>query len=224
MIRVVIRFVRHIIQHICAKVKYYRKCEFDFSSIISKKSCFEGANKIYSNSSFSGSLGYGSYVGPFCSIDCHVGRFTSIAPFVKTNSGVHPITNPYATTCPMFFSTRKQCGYTFAKRAMFNEFKGNVVIGNDCWIGENVFIAGGVEIGDGAVVLAGATVVDDIPPYSVVGGVPAKIIRYRYDDETIKLLMDFKWWNRDLTWLRDNWELLCDINKLLLVIKGGSNL
>ena len=87
-------------------------------------------------------------------------------------------------------------------------------IGSDCWIGENVFIVGGVNIGDGAVVLAGAVVTRDVPPYAIVGGLPAKILKFRYDEETIRWLLKFQWWNKELNWLKKNWELLCDITKL----------
>ena len=97
---------------------------------------------------------------------------------------------------------------------MFNESKGGVNIGNDCWIGQHVFIVGGVTIGDGAVVYAGAVVTKDVPPYAIVGGVPARIIRYRYDQETIDWLLRIKWWEHDIEWFEENWELLNDINKL----------
>ena len=97
---------------------------------------------------------------------------------------------------------------------MFNEMKEVVNIGNDCWIGENVFLVGGINIGDGAVILAGAVVTADVPAYAIVGGIPAKIIKYRYDENTIQLLQKFKWWNKDISWLKENWELLCNIEQL----------
>ncbi|MBP5724834.1 MAG: CatB-related O-acetyltransferase [Bacteroidales bacterium] len=209
-----ISFVKHLIKHIYQKFKWQGKCQFDFTCNIDKKSIFEGANKIYPNTYFNGAMGYGSYIGPNSILDANIGRFTSIAPFVRTNNGIHPYTSPYATTCPMFFSTQKQNGHCFADKMMFEEFKPKPQIGNDCWIGENVFICGGVKIGDGAVVFAGAMVTKDVPPYAVVGGVPAKIIKYRFDESTIKFLLDFQWWNKDIQWLQANWKLLNDIEKL----------
>lgn len=177
-------------------------------------STFEGANRIFNNTSFKGHLGYGSFIGENSNLQGVVGRFTSIAPFVDWNPGAHPYQSPYVSTCPMFFSTHKQTGTTFANRQCFVEYKGGVTIGNDCWIGQHVFLVGGVTIGDGAVVLAGAVVTKDVPPYAIVGGVPAKIIRYRYDEATIKWLLEIKWWNNDIKWFEDNWKLLNDIDKL----------
>ena len=72
----------------------------------------------------------------------------------------------------------------------------------------------GVCIGNGAIVAAGSVVTKDVPDYSIVGGVPAKIIRYRYDEETIKFLLTTQWWNNTEEWFKENWKLLADIDKL----------
>lgn len=215
-----IKFIKHIANHIWCKIKFGSKCSFDLSSYIARDASFEGANKIYPRTHFMGTMGYGSYIGPDCVINAYIGRFTSVAPYVMTNTGIHPIGWPFATTSPMFFSTHKQSGETFADRMMFNEFKKPTEIGNDVWVGENVFFTGGLTIGDGAVVLAGAVVVKDVPPYAIVGGVPAKVIKYRYDEETIRFLLNLKWWNKDVEWLQENWELLCDIDKLKVYCKN----
>jgi virginiamycin A acetyltransferase len=75
--------------------------------------------------------------------------------------------------------------------------KGNITIGNDVWIGYRATIIGEVTIGDGAIIGAGALVVDDVPPYAVVGGVPAKVIKYRFEKNQIDSLLKIKWWNWD---------------------------
>ena len=73
--------------------------------------------------------------------------------------------------------------------------KGPIVIGNDVWVGANATILSGVTIGDGAVVAAGSIVVKDVPPYSIVAGVPAKVIKYRFSQEVINSLLKIKWWD-----------------------------
>ena len=216
------QFVILILAFVWLHIKWRGKLQFGIFSTIGRHSTFEGANKIYPHTQFWGSMGYGSYIGYHCNVIANIGRFCSIADHVRTNVGVHPITSPFATTSPMYFSILKQNGYTFANRIKFDEIKEPSTIGNDVWIGENVFFAGGLKIDDGAVVLAGAVVTKDVPPYAVVGGVPAKVIKYRYDEDTIRFLLALKWWNMDVEWLRSNWELLCDIDKLKAYFNGDS--
>lgn len=194
------------------KLKYRGKLLFPYSAYIVKGSTFEGANRLHSNSFFEGSLGYGTYLCENVKLRAYVGRFTSIAPGVECNNGAHPYMEPYVTTSPMFYSTSKPNGKTFATENMFNEARNKLVIGNDCWIGQNAFFAGGIVIGDGAVILAGAYVVENVPPYAIVGGVPARVIKYRYDNETIDLLLKVQWWNKPTKWLKENWRLLYDMN------------
>ncbi len=76
--------------------------------------------------------------------------------------------------------------------------KGNVIVGNDVWIGYNATILAGVRIGDGAIIAANATVVKDVEPYSIVGGNPARLIKKRFSDETISKLLEIKWWDWDI--------------------------
>ena len=77
-------------------------------------------------------------------------------------------------------------------------FKGDTVIGNDVWIGQNAVILPGVHIGDGAIVGANSVVGSDIDPYTIVVGNPAKVLRKRFDDELIDLILRFKWWDRSI--------------------------
>ena len=207
-------FIKFIVKFVWLHLKWWDKLQFGMFTTIDRHSVFEGANKIYPHTIFSGSMGYGSYIASHCEIVANIGRFCSIADHVRTNVGLHPISFPYATTSPMFFSILKQTGKTFANRQIFNELREPSQIGNDVWIGENVFFVGGITIGDGAVVLAGAVVTKDVPPYAVVGGIPAKVIKYRYDEEIIQFLQETKWWDKDIDWLKENWELMCDMNEL----------
>ena len=218
-------FVPRLIKLLFFKLKNFgQNRQVAWSCSITRRSQLEGMNRIYSNTAFNGRLGYGSYICERCCLSADVGRFTSIASHVRCTSGRHPYQAPFATTAPCFFSLNKrhwQNGGTFAKRQCYEEFSYYekereiaVKIGNDCWIGDGAFLVGGVQVGDGAVVLAHAVVTKDVPPYAIVGGVPARVIRYRYDEETIAFLQRIQWWNNSPSWFKDHWELLCDIKKL----------
>ena len=95
-------------------------------------------------------------------------------------------------------------------------FKGDTVIGNDVWIGQNVTILPGVHIGDGAIIGANSVVTKDIPAYHIAGGNPSKIIRKRFDDELINYLEQIKWWDWEEKKIFDNLEILCsnDLEKI----------
>jgi acetyltransferase-like isoleucine patch superfamily enzyme len=213
--------LKKILSFVYLKVKFRNLVKFGFSVTIRRSSVFEGMNKLYPNSFFSGELGFGSYVSTNSIIVAKVGRYTSIGPDVKVIIGTHPFTYPYASTSPVFFSIKKQNGGTFVKEQRFKEMfyldkneTYSVIIGNDCWIGDRVLILNGVTIGDGAILLAGAVITKDVPPYAIAGGVPSKILKYRYNQNTIDFLLKFKWWNKDIEWLKSNAELICNVNGL----------
>ncbi|MEI6752660.1 MAG: CatB-related O-acetyltransferase [Paludibacter sp.] len=197
-----------------------KKLQFSFSVEIYPNSKFEGMNFIDSNSFFSGEMGLGSYLANNVFLNAKIGRFSSIGSFVRCNTGVHPL-NKFVSTSPVFYSvSKKKYGGTFVNNQLFeehrfadtkNEF--GVIIGNDCWIGEGVFFVGGITVGDGAVALAHSVITKDIPPYSVVGGIPAKVIKYRFDEKTIEYLLKIKWWKNDISWFQNNIALMADIEK-----------
>jgi len=200
------------------------KVKFWYSTHISYRCQFEGMNMVAQHSSYYGNMGYGSYVGHECNVSADIGRFTSVGPRCTFINGQHAYKSPYVSTSPLFFSlshNRNPQNKTFAQCQMFEEFryfdkKRRIVnkIGSDCWIGLDVTLIGGVEIHDGAMVLAHAIVTKDVPPYAIVGGVPARVIGFRYDEETIKFLMGIKWWNNKPEWFEEHWKLLNDIDKL----------
>jgi virginiamycin A acetyltransferase len=99
-------------------------------------------------------------------------------------------------------------------------FKGDTVIGNDVWIGADVTILPGIHIGDGAIVAANSVVTKSVPPYTIVGGNPIKVIRKRFDDEIIEFLQNLKWWDWSAEKIFENLELLCgaDIGRLSSII------
>ncbi|AGG08140.1 acetyltransferase-like protein [Dehalococcoides mccartyi BTF08] len=96
-------------------------------------------------------------------------------------------------------------------------FKGDTVIGNDVWIGYDSLIMPGVNIGDGAIVAARSVVVNDVAPYTIVGGNPAKSIKARFPEETIKMLLDVKWWDWDIEKITRNLEIITSANPIVLL-------
>lgn len=181
---------------------------------------FEGKNVVGKNTLFYGKVGRGTYIGENCCIKAKIGRYCSIANYVKTTSGTHP-TSVFVSTHPCFFSTKKQAGFTYVTNDLFQEKicaddKGNgIVIGNDVWIGQGVTILEGVTIGDGAIIAAGAVVVKDVEPYSIVGGVPAKLIKWRFSQEQIEKLMKLKWWEKEEDWVVKHSSTFSDIELFL---------
>jgi acetyltransferase-like isoleucine patch superfamily enzyme len=137
------------------------------------------------------------------------GKYCSIGPDIKCGLGRHP-THTFVSTHPIFFSTLKQAQVTFADNNYFEEYK-KIVIGNDVWIGANVIIVDGVEIRDGSIIGANSVVTKNVPPYAIVAGTPAKIVRYRFNEVEIQFLLKYKWWDRDVSWIKENYKIFHDI-------------
>ncbi|MDO4323811.1 MAG: CatB-related O-acetyltransferase [Lachnospiraceae bacterium] len=123
-------------------------------------------------------------IGKFCSIACG-------AKFLF-NSANHAMTSLSTYPFPLFF---EEWGLEKKKVAEAWDNKGDIVIGSDVWIGYEAVILAGVTIGDGAIIGARAVVTKDVPPYTIVGGVPARPIRKRFDDATVARLLRLKWWD-----------------------------
>ncbi len=138
----------------------------------------------------------------------HLGKFCSIGPNLLCGWGIHP-TNGISTS-PMFYSTRKQNGFSLTEKDKIMERK-PITLGNDVFIGANVTILDGVTIGDGAIIGAGTVVSKDIPDYAIAVGCPIKIIKYRFDDETISALKRIQWWNFKEEELQDVERMFFDI-------------
>lgn len=204
------------LKRIYFKIKYHKKqVRFSHGVNIGISSRFEGNNYIGKNSSFVGNIGYGSYIGNNSEISAKIGRFTCIAGNVKTVNGFHPSTQ-FVSIHPAFFSVTNNSGISYVTEDKFiekkySESRYSVTIGNDVWIGYGVTILAGVTIGDGAIVGAGAVVVKDIEPYTIVGGVPARQIRKRFDNEDVAFLLELKWWDKPHSWLKNHAELFTDI-------------
>jgi len=150
------------------------------------------ANTSTGGNILNSSMGRYSYSGYDCwIINADIGAFCSISDSVYIGGREHPMT--WISTSPVFeHGDSNGAPDSFAKFDV-PETK-RTIVGNDVWIGHGAIIKAGVSIGDGAVVGAGAVVTKDVPPYAIVGGCPAKIIRYRFDSDLIKQLLDTHWW------------------------------
>lgn len=209
-------------QLIFNKRRYKNTVKFGLLSRILDDAIFENNVVIGRNSLIWGEVGKYTYCGNNCVLFGKIGRFCSISSDVRVINGRHAFKHPFVSTSPLFFSLHTAFGFSFVSSQKYEEYiyadsvnKYPVVIGNDCWIGGGASIIEGVTIGDGAVVLANATVTKDVPPYAIVGGVPARVIGYRYPEEIINKLLALKWWDKDEEWIMKNAELFSDLDAFL---------
>jgi acetyltransferase-like isoleucine patch superfamily enzyme len=132
-----------------------------------------------------------SFCGYDCEIvNCDIGSFCSIASNVVIGGGMHPM--EWVSTSPVFYAGRDSVKAKFATHP--RESHKRTQIGHDVWIGRNALVSQGVKIGTGAVVGMGSVVTHDVPPYAIVAGVPAKILRMRFSDEIVRELLRSEWW------------------------------
>lgn len=127
-----------------------------------------------------------------------IGKFCSIACGVKFlfNCANHTLKSLSTYTFPLFYEDWELEKSNVASAC---DNKGDIVIGNDVWIGFEAVILAGVKIGDGAIIGTRAVITKDVPPYSIVGGIPAKVIRKRYSPDIIEQLLSLRWWD----WTKD---------------------
>lgn len=130
-----------------------------------------------------------------------IGKFCAIGDYCSIGGAEHPIDR---LTMSAMLYLENQPLYV----GQFEEYRIPPVIGNDVWIGNHATVLQGVKIGDGAIIAAGAVITKDVPPYAIVGGVPAKLIRYRFSEEKIAMISQMNLWDNPIEWYFQNKDLL----------------
>lgn len=203
-------------------IRYHKTSFIGFSVIC------EGNNGFSKHTTVASShIGYASYIASNSHFQkTKIGRFTSIGPNVKCVFGKHP-SNTFVSTHPSFFSLNPPVNLKLTEKQLFEEFakpkdavgKYTIVIGNDVWIGANVSIMDGITIGDGAIVAANALVNKDVAPYTIVGGIPAKAIKKRFNQNDIDFLLSLRWWDKPLSWIKKHAPYFENIQQLKAMVR-----
>lgn len=182
------------------------------------KSTFEQYNVIFNNVTICNShIGAHTYIQKNSRVfNAIIGKFCSIASNVSIAPGLHYING--VSTHPSFFLKNTPLVITYADIDFFKPSM-KVTIGNDVWIGENAIILDGLTIGTGAVIAAGSVVTKDIEPYSIVGGVPAKVLKFRFSSDHISELLQSEWWNFSNNWFIENFRLMRNVSEFITQIK-----
>ena len=194
----------NIIKIIIAKL---RNSDSDISiSCIIEDTHLDGHNGINNYVHiFNSKLGRYTYINNSSFIgNCDIGSFTSIGPSCAIGIGDHP-THTIVSTSSSIYNKGPFSDDTFYKG------KGVVRIGSDVWIGANVTIRPGIKIGDGAIIGANSVVTEDVPPFSIYAGCPAKFKRHRFSESEIEKLQKVKWWEKDDEWIKNNISKFKDI-------------
>ncbi len=197
-----------------------KELAFHWDTWIDTASGFEGCNALARGVVVEKCMvGYASYLSKDTAFEnVKIGRYSSVGPRVRLIRGQHP-TSKFVSTHQMFYSTYSPIKKTYVEKDLFeqNRCTGEgytVEIQNDVWIGADVTIMEGVTVGNGAIVAAGANVVKDVEPYAIVGGNPARLIRYRFEEKDIDFLTKLSWWNKPRNWIAEHAEYFCDIKIL----------
>lgn len=158
-------------------------------------------------------FGSHAYVGTHSHVQyATIGSFVSIGPEARIGLGSHPV--HMVSTYPSFYASRASAAVPLSKHAAVQEYA-RIVIGSDVWIGSRAMIVDGVEIGHGAVIAAGAVVTKDVAPYAIVGGVPSRLLRYRFPPEVVAELMSIQWWNWPYELIRERADDFADVGKFV---------
>jgi len=194
-----------------------KTCKFYKGSNISN-TIFGNYNVIFSNVLMDNcKLGDHSYIQKNSSIfNAEIGKFCSIASNVSIGPGIHKTDG--ISTHPVFYLSNTPLVKKYSNRDVFESSK-RTVIGHDVWIGEKSIVLDGVEIGTGAIIAAGSVVTKNVDPYAIVGGVPAKLLKFRFTENEIEAILYSEWWNQSDEWLQNNYLAFNNIKSFLNILK-----
>lgn len=207
-------FIKYIITNLAhAKARIFvgntigPECQFHLTSDI-RYSIFKGCNYTGKKSQVHAcSIGEFSYIGDNCRlINVEIGKFTAIGSSVQTAFGRHPYN--FISQHPATYSIDGDTPTLASEQIFINNHKYIsdkffVSIGHDVWIGDGAKIFDGVKVGNGAVIGTNALVTRDVPPYGIVVGMPAKVVKYRFSNPEINILQKIEWWNWERTFLKN---------------------
>ncbi len=189
----------------------------DYNKLVFLKNFVKASNIIVGDYTYFDDFRYGPdqfeeynvlYNYDFSKVKLIIGKFCAIAAEAKfIMSGDHKLDAISTFPFPIF-----QQGWENAYDIKDLPVKGDIVIGNDVWIGFDSLIKNGVSVGDGAIIAARAVVVKDVPAYSIVAGNPAKVVKLRFDEKTIERLLAVAWWHWDIEKINKHLKLICDLD------------
>jgi len=207
-----INFIREIVRNIYIKTyevyllaklqKVNKTCKFYSGSNITNTE-FGKYNIVFNDVLMDNCMiGDHTYIQKRSTIfNTEIGKFCSIASNVSIGPGIHK--TDCVSTHPVFYLKNTPLLKKFSNSDQFESSR-RTFIGNDVWIGEKAIIIDGIKIGNGAIIASGAVVTKNVEPYSIVGGVPAKILKYRFNENERNSLLKTEWWNSSEEWLQKN--------------------